>query len=261
LEASVKGVVMTRISAQHCMLIHCGSARRWISAAVLTPALMLSSFSAADDRTSAPFQEAGSSIIRVAAQVEPPAPLAPPTLAAPTDADPLVDSAKPNPRRLRPISEINPSFDYDPTAKYYCEHLCPQDPRFCKGDIQDECPVEEDREHLTPADRHFSHMNYMWCASNLYHNPLYFEDVPLERYGHVKCNEYVQPFVSVGKFGVQLIGLPYQMALDNPHDCRYALGYYRPGDCAPRLHYKVPLNARAAAASAPVYAGAVFLLQ
>jgi hypothetical protein len=218
---------------------------------------MLSSFSAADDRTTDPEQEYAGLI----AQAEPQAALPPAPNVAPVAPDDLVGSPRPNPRRLRPISEINPSFDYDPTAKYPCEHLCPRDPRFCPTDTQDECPGEEDREFLTPAARNFSHMRYMWSASNLYHNPLYFEDVQLERYGHVKCNEYVQPFVSLGKFGVQLVGLPYQMALDNPHDCRYALGYYRPGDCAPRLHYRVPLNAQAAAASAPVYAGAVFLLQ
>jgi hypothetical protein len=252
---------MTRNSTRQFTLVHRGPLGRWITAAVLTPALMLSSFSAADDQQSRPSRDAGGSVVQVAGQVEPQPPLPPAPLAAPQDADQVVDSAKPNPRRLRPISEINPSFDYDPTAKYPCEHLCPRDPRFCPADTQDECPLEEDREFLTPAHRNFAHMRYMWCASNLYHNPLYFEDVALERYGHVKCNEFVQPFVSVGKFGAQLIGLPYQMALDNPHDCRYALGYYRPGDCAPRLHYRVPLNARAAAASVPVYTGAVFLLQ
>lgn len=231
-------------------------------AAILTPALMLSSFAAADDQTANPFRDAGGSIIRVAGQSEAPTTVDPPPLITPpTDQEPLVDSAKPNPRRLRPITEINPSFDYDPEGKDPCEHLCPRDPRLCPEEFREECPLEEDREFLTSAERAFPNMNYMWCASNLYHNPLYFEDVQLERYGHVKCNEFTQSFVSVGKFGAQLIGLPYQMALDNPHDCRYALGYYRPGDCAPRLHYKVPLNARAAAVSAPVYAGAVLLLQ
>ncbi|QDT54897.1 hypothetical protein Pan44_29360 [Caulifigura coniformis] len=253
---------MTPASAQNFMLNWIPPAHRWMTAAVLTPALMLGSFGIADDHPANPFQNSGGAIIRVAAQAEAPAVVAPPPLVAPPDPNQtLVDSAKPNPRKLRPISEINPSFDYDPTAKYPCEHLCPRDPALCPSDTQDECPLEEDREFLTSADRAFPDLNYMWCASNLYHNPLYFEDVQAERYGQVKCNDFVQPFYSVGKFGVQLIGLPYQMALDNPHDRRYALGYYRPGDCAPRLHYRVPLNARAAAASVPTYAGAVFLLQ
>ncbi|HVJ68046.1 MAG TPA: hypothetical protein VM510_08690 [Caulifigura sp.] len=238
------------------------------TAAVLTPALMLSTFSMAADRPGAALRASGNSIIRVAGTVEqpttavdPPPLITPPEPVAPDSANPMVDSAKPNPRRLRPIAQINPSYDYDPDGKAPCEHICPRDPALCPGDSNLECPLEEDRLEITPADRLFPDMTYMWCASNLYHNPLYFEDVQLERYGQVKCNEFVQPFVSVGKFGAQLVGLPYQMALDPPHSCRYALGYYRPGDCAPRLHYRVPLNARAAAVSAPVYAGAVFLLQ
>ncbi|HVJ85853.1 MAG TPA: hypothetical protein VM452_09435 [Caulifigura sp.] len=236
-----------------------------IKAAVLGPALMFNSFCVAGDYLAKPNREAGGQIIRVAGQVEaPPEPTAvqpPPLITPPAPEDrPLVDSAKANPRKLRSISEINPSYDYDPEGKNPCEHLCPRDPRLCPGESKEDCPLEEDLAELTPADRMFPDMTYMWCASNLYHNPLYFQDVQLERYGHVKCNEVTQSFVSVGKFGVQLIGLPYQMALDNPHDRRYALGYYRPGDCSPRLHYRVPLNARAAAASAPVYAGAVLLL-
>jgi hypothetical protein len=235
------------------------SSRLSVGAAILTPALMFSSFTAAAEN---PFKDSGRSIIQAAAFAEQPTPVDPPLLSTPMAPDrPVVDSAKPNPRRLKPIVEISPSFDYDPQGGDPCEHLCPRDQEYCPGTKIADCPEEEDVLVLTPAERAFGDMNDMWCASNLYHNPLYFEDVQLERYGHVKCNEFVQPFVSVGKFGAQLVGLPYQMALDNPHDCRYALGYYRPGECAPRLHYRVPLNARAAIVSAPIYTGAVFLLQ
>ncbi len=239
-------------------------------AAVLAPAFMLGGFASAAEPGGSPFRDSGSLIIRVAGQVEAtaqldaPTAVEPPPLITPPQSEagrPLVTSARPDPRRLRPISEITPSHDYDPDGKNPCDHLCPRDPQLCPSDTREECPLEEDRELLTTADRAFPDLTYMWCASNLYHNPLYFEDVQLERYGQVKCNEFTQSFVSVGKFGVQLIGLPYQMALDNPHSCRYSLGYYRPGDCAPRLKYRVPLNARAAAVSAPVYAGGVFLLQ
>ncbi len=85
------------------------------------------------------------------------------------------------------------------------------------------------------------------------YNPLYFQDVQLERYGHTYgC---LQPAVSLGRFGVQLIGLPYQMALDPPCKCVYPLGYYRPGECAPKLCYQIPLNARAAVDAAGFYSG------
>jgi hypothetical protein len=254
---------MTRITMQPYRLSRTVKVVRWVrTAAVLTPALMLSSFAVAGDETTSPFEKSGGSIIKVAGQAElsPTAPPAPLRTASAQEAA-AIDSAKPNPRNLRPITAITPSYDYDPDGKDPCEHICPLVPGRCPEDKNLECPVEEDLAVLTTADRAFPDMNYMWCASNLYHNPLYFEDVQLERYGHVKCNEVTQSFVSMGKFGAQLVGLPYQMALDNPHDCRYALGYYRPGDCAPRKHYRVPLNAKAAAVSAPVYAGAVLLLQ
>lgn len=259
---------MTRRTLTHHMPLRLCHSAAWFMAAVLTPALMLSSLSKAADRPASALRGSGNSIIRVAGTVEQPttALVDPPPLITPpepgaSDNGPTVDSGKRNPRRLRSIADITPSYDYDPDGKSACEHLCPREPGTCPGNSNLECPVEEDRLELTPAERLFPDMTYMWCASNVYHNPLYFEDVQLERYGQVKCSEYAQPFVSLGKFGVQLVGLPYQMALDPPCSRRYALGYYRPGDCPPRLHYRVPLNARAAVISAPVYTGAVFLLQ
>ena len=65
----------------------------------------------------------------------------------------------------------------------------------------------------------------------------------------------MQPLVSLGRFSVQVVGLPYQMALDPPCKDVYALGYYRPGEPAPKLHHQVPFNARAAALAAVFYTG------
>ncbi len=101
-------------------------------------------------------------------------------------------------------------------------------------------------------------MQYRWAASNITYNPLYFQDVSLERYGH--NHGVFQPVVSVAKFGTQVIGLPYQMALDPPCSCETPLGYYRPGDCAPKLHYQIPLNARAALVQAAAVSGVALIL-
>jgi len=57
-----------------------------------------------------------------------------------------------------------------------------------------------------------------------------------------------------------LIGLPYQMALDPPCKEVYPLGYYRPGEPAPKLFYQIPLNAKAAACSAVFYTGVGVIL-
>lgn len=68
---------------------------------------------------------------------------------------------------------------------------------------------------------------YHWDASGLYHNPLYFEDRGLERYGHTVAR--VQPFLSAASFAADFARLPVNAVL-NPW-CRsvYSLGYPRPG--------------------------------
>jgi hypothetical protein len=201
----------------------------------------------------------------------PMAPDAPPELAQaePTEAPPEPAIVEENvippspeepppapPSQFRPITAIKPYFDYDPDGKS-CEHLCPEDPN-CPAEGF-ECPDETPFVTSRAFGRHFAPTHFMWMASNLYHRPLYFEDVQLERYGQVKCNEWCQAAESLGKFGVQLAALPYQVALDYPWAKRYSLGYYRPGDCAPKLHYQVPLNCKAAVTATAFYTGIVFL--
>ena len=93
-----------------------------------------------------------------------------------------------------------------------------------------------------------------WAPTNLYHYPLYFEDPALERYGHT-YHPVVQPFASAGRFATQLVGIPYQMTLHPVHSREYALGYYRPGECAPKKHYQIPFNEEAAIMQAAAIAG------
>lgn len=89
-------------------------------------------------------------------------------------------------------------------------------------------------------------MVLQWEPTNLWYYPLYFEDVGLERYGHTH-KPWVQPFVSTGKFFGQVVGMPYKMTLDSPHCPQYALGYYQPGEWAPKKKYQIPWNEEAAA--------------
>jgi hypothetical protein len=93
-----------------------------------------------------------------------------------------------------------------------------------------------------------------WAPTNMYYHPLYFEDPSLERYGHT-YHPVVQPFASAGRFATQLVGLPYQMALHPVHSREYALGYYRPGECAPKKHYQIPFNEEAAIVQAAAMVG------
>ena len=100
---------------------------------------------------------------------------------------------------------------------------------------------------------------FQWKASNIHYRPLYFEDGPLERYGHTH-NPYLQPFMSAHKFAVQLVGLPYQMVLRPMCKCEYPLGWYRPGECAPKKCYRIPFGRQPAIVQAGVVTGLFFLI-
>ena len=65
----------------------------------------------------------------------------------------------------------------------------------------------------------------------------------------------VQPVLSGAHFFTSIAFLPYKMGINPPHECQYALGYYRPGNCAPWLVPPVPLSLRGAAVQAGAVAG------
>ena len=104
-----------------------------------------------------------------------------------------------------------------------------------------ECPLPGD----DYAIRDFTMITYAWTASAACHKPLWFEDVALERYGH-SAGPVKQSLFSAAHFFGSAILLPYNSRLYPPTECRYALGYYQPGDCAPWLLHAFPLSKRAA---------------
>jgi hypothetical protein len=107
--------------------------------------------------------------------------------------------------------------------------------------------------------RPWAEFSYAWEAPGLYHLPLYFEDVALERYGHTIC-PLAQPAISAAHFFGTAPLLPYKMGLEPPLEHVYTLGYYRPGNHAPRLIYPLPLRADAAALQAGAVTGLIFLI-
>ena len=96
-----------------------------------------------------------------------------------------------------------------------------------------------------------------WKASGLCHKPLYFEEVQLERYGH-SAGPIAQPILSGAHFFASVVALPYKMGINPPHECRYALGYYRVGNCAPYLVPPIPLSLRGALAETGAVLGLVY---
>ena len=122
----------------------------------------------------------------------------------------------------------------------------------------EECPLS--KETLDPhCLRNWDPTTFTWKASGLCHQPLYFEDVQLERYGH-SHGPYIQPIISGAHFFLTIPTLPYQMAGCPPKECMYTLGYYRPGNCAPYTIDPLPLSIRAALAEGGVWTAAVFLI-
>jgi hypothetical protein len=152
---------------------------------------------------------------------------------------------------IRPITSIQPYYDYDPDGRDPCE-LCPQ-PEGCEPNPRLQCPEPAPVPVSGSGERFFPHLEYRWAASNLHHNPLYFENPLLERYGHVHHSDCVEPVFSVARFGAQFLSLPYQLALDPVCRDQHALGWYRPGDFTPKLIYQPPLNGIAAATAVESY--------
>ena len=70
----------------------------------------------------------------------------------------------------------------------------------------------------------------MWEAANIRYQPLYFEDVILERYGQTS-GPLRQPWVSGYRFVLAGSVLPYNAWIERPRSCDSPLGYVRPGRC------------------------------
>ncbi|MEO1998233.1 MAG: hypothetical protein ABGZ17_23565, partial [Planctomycetaceae bacterium] len=69
--------------------------------------------------------------------------------------------------------------------------------------------------------------DYHWDASGLYHNPLYFQDRGLERFGH--SFGQIQPLFSAANFATDFAVFPVSTLLNPWYESVYSLGYPRPG--------------------------------
>lgn len=101
-------------------------------------------------------------------------------------------------------------------------------------------------------------LSYSWEASAVPHNPLYFEDANLERYGY--SYGILQPWISGGRFFLNVIFLPYKITAHPPREIQYPLGYYRPGDMAPPVREIEPLKPLPAVVEAAFVVGMIIIL-
>ncbi len=118
-----------------------------------------------------------------------------------------------------------------------------------------ECLIEQ----VAYQPRNWTRTLMTYKASNLCHKPLYFEEVNLERYGHT-AGPFLQPVVSSAHFFANIAVMPYKMGIHPPGECQYALGYYRPGNCAPWIVPPVPISLRGGLTQAAALAGAFWLI-
>ena len=112
--------------------------------------------------------------------------------------------------------------------------------------------------HLFGTNRPWNLYALWWESPALCHQPLYFEEINLERYGY--SHGVAQPMVSAAHFFGTIPALPYLMAANPPRECVYTLGHYLPGSCAPYHVYYPPLSLKGAVVEAGVLTGLFFVL-
>ena len=80
---------------------------------------------------------------------------------------------------------------------------------------------------------------FAWAAPDIRYQPLYFEDVALERYGQT-AGPYHQSLISAFHFFKDFVFLPHKFRHDCPGSCDHPLGFCRPGNTTPysfQRHY------------------------
>jgi len=177
------------------------------------------------------------------------------------DSNPIALSA---PSLMEPFEDSRPEEGFEPKEvsrlKTDIRTISPTLSYALKGIKKEDLPSDFD-ERLEAGEyiaRQTSPTVLQWAPSNLWYYPLYFEDPALERYGH-SYHPLVQPFASTGRFATQLAGLPYQMALHPVHSKQYPLGYYRPGEPAPKKFYQIPFNEEATLLEVATIAGLILI--
>ncbi|MDZ4817520.1 MAG: hypothetical protein SGJ20_00955 [Planctomycetota bacterium] len=108
-------------------------------------------------------------------------------------------------------------------------------------------------------NRDWIEYTYYWQATAFCHQPLYFEEINLERYGHTAC-PLLQPVLSGAHFFGTVAILPYKMGLDHPSECIYTLGEYRPGDNVPWQRCPMRVTPDAIFAEGAVITGLILLI-
>ncbi len=90
------------------------------------------------------------------------------------------------------------------------------------------------------------------------HQPLYFEEANLERYGNSYCR-ILQPVLSGYRFFASVPATPYMMAAYRPRKCYYDTSPYLPGRAAPRHDESLPVSLGASATEGAAITALIFM--
>lgn len=128
-------------------------------------------------------------------------------------------------------------------------------------------PCWDDINGKASGSRCWSMLCYQWDATSLCYRPLYFEQINAERYGYSCscccggcCTNQLQSACAAAHFFGTIPALPYLIGADCPGECKYTLGYYRPGDCVPWRCHRPPVDPVAALTAGGIYTGLVFAI-
>ena len=121
------------------------------------------------------------------------------------------------------------------------------DTRFLRININetdpDDAPADQSSELVDQGSRNtsmlLSEKIFAWAAPDIRYQPLYFEDVTLERYGQTPCGcDLRQRALSAAHFYQSAALLPLLMLDQPPQSCDWPLGYCRPGTDTPFIWQK-----------------------
>ena len=111
-------------------------------------------------------------------------------------------------------------------------------------------PTDASKDLFTPPQRYsraamdrgaWPEVEFAWEAPELFYQPLYFDDAPLERYDQTSCRP-LQPAVSGAHFFGTMLLMPYRLIENHPYGYISQLGYYRQGGPAPPVGHRVRLS-------------------
>ena len=223
---------------------------RFFQSTLILPAITMAWMSAAQSRVFSQDSEANAP---VASQVLVVAPAVP--LASPEVGDGIGDLIE----KAKIPQAVNGSFQLPPLlAPSTAQNLA--ELRQVPKDFRNERKVPSIQlpESGKDRDEHWEWTTVKWKAPNTFSNPRYFEDRMLERHGH-QSSERLQPLLSGARFFATIPMIPYLMAVSEPQEKEYTLGYYRTGSDVPSLRQRPPYERRGVLSEAAVVTG-LFLL-